>query len=84
MKRITVSLPDELVDKVKQAAGDGQVSAYVGRALAEYTERQTLDELLAEWEAENPISEEDKRRIDAELDAMGFVRSAEPDQRLAG
>lgn len=84
MKRITVSLPDELVEKVKAAAGDGQVSAYVSRALAEFTERQTLDELLAAWEAENPMSEEDKRRIDAQLDAMGFVGSAEPEQRLAG
>lgn len=84
MKRITVSLPDELVEKVKAAAGDGQVSAYVSRALAEFTERQTLDELLAAWEAENPMSEEDKRRIDAQLDALGFVGSAEPAQRLAG
>lgn len=82
MKRITVSLPDELVDKVKEAAGDGQVSAYVARALAEYAQRQTLDELLAEWEAENPIPEDVKRRIDAEADAL--FGPVDADQRLAG
>jgi Arc/MetJ-type ribon-helix-helix transcriptional regulator len=43
MKRITVSLPDELVERIKRVAGEGQVSAYVAAALAEYQERETLD-----------------------------------------
>lgn len=82
MKRITVSLPDELVDEVKRAAGEGQVSAYVARALAQYQERMTLDELLAQWEAEDPIPDDVKRKIDAEADAL-FGPDVE-DQRLAG
>ena len=84
MKRITVSLPDELVDKIRRDAGDGQMSAYVARALVQYQERISLDELVAQWEEENPLSDEAKRRMDAELDAMGFVGRAEPEQRLAG
>ena len=84
MKRITVSLPDEVVDRIRAEVGNGQVSAYVTRALQQYQERISLDELIAQWEEENPISEEAKRRMDAELDAMGFVGSAEPEPRLAG
>ena len=83
MKRITVSLPDEVVDKIKAEVGNGNVSAYVTRALEEYQERITLDELIAQWEEENPISAEAKRRMDAEFDALGFVGS-EPAKRLAG
>jgi len=37
MKRISVSLPDQLVDKIKWAAGgEGRVSSYGATALADY------------------------------------------------
>lgn len=81
MKRITVSLPDELVDKIKEAAGEGQVSAYVARALAEYTERETLAEVLAAWEAEDPVPEDVKRKVEAEFSALF---GSDQDRRLAG
>jgi len=56
MKRITVSLPDELVNDVKRAAGgERQVSAYVTRALEDYQERERLDDILADWQAETPV-----------------------------
>lgn len=82
MKRITVSLPDELVEKLKRKAGEGRVSAYVAQAVEEYTERETLAEVLAAWEAETPVPEEVKRRVDAEFDAL--FGPTEDDQRLAG
>ncbi len=74
MKRITVSLPDELVDRIKQAAGgDAQMSAYVATALADYQERETLDEILASWLTETPVPDDVRRRAVAELDEIGLV-----------
>ena len=81
MKRITVSLPDELVDEIKRAAGEGQVSAYVARALEEYTGRETLAEVLAAWEVEDPIPEDVKRKVATEYEA---IFGSKPEQRLAG
>ena len=83
MKRITISLPDELVDRIKEAAGgEGHVSSYVAAALAEYEERESLDELLAAWEAETPVPDEVHQKVVAELDAAGFTR--QPRKRMAG
>jgi predicted transcriptional regulator len=74
MKRITVSLPDELAEKVRLAAGGGrQVSAYVARALQGYQEREGLDDILAGWEAETPVPDEVRRRAEAELDQAGLT-----------
>lgn len=74
MKRITVSLPDDLVEDIKRAAGgDGQVSAYVARALADYQGRETLASVLADWESETPVTEEVRWQVAAEFDAVGLV-----------
>ena len=74
MKRITVSLPDELVDRIKKAAGgDGQVSSYVATALADYQERETLSEILASWQTETPVPDDVRREAAAELDQAGLV-----------
>ncbi len=84
MKRITVSLPDELVDKIKQAAGgEGQVSSYVATALADYQERETLDQVLASWGAETPIPDDARRQVMTELDDAGLQGTAQ-DGRMAG
>jgi Arc/MetJ-type ribon-helix-helix transcriptional regulator len=84
MKRITVSLPDELVERIKRVAGEGQVSAYVAAALAEYQERETLDQILAEWEAETPTTEDVRRRVEAEFDRIGLVHPGDQDDRMTG
>jgi hypothetical protein len=88
MKRITVSLPDELVDRIRQAAGgEGMVSSYVATALADYQERETLDELLASWDAETPVPADVRRRAAADLDGVGLAAPAGParrDSRQAG
>jgi metal-responsive CopG/Arc/MetJ family transcriptional regulator len=84
MKRITVSLPDELVQRLKRVAGEGQVSSYVAAALAEYLERETLDQILADWAAETPITEELRRQIQAEFDQAGLVDPPTPHDRMAG
>jgi metal-responsive CopG/Arc/MetJ family transcriptional regulator len=85
MKRITVSLPDELVDKIKRAAGGKrQVSSYVATALEEYQERENLDDILAAWRAETPVPEEIQRQVEAELDQVGLTGQSERGGRLAG
>jgi len=85
MKRLTVSLPDDLVDKIKQAAGgEGQVSSYVATALADYQEQENLDELLAAWRAESPVPDEVQRQVEAELDDAGLTFPAQRSSRIAG
>ena len=85
MKRITVSLPDDLAEKVKQAAGgEGQVSSYVAAALADYQERESLDEILAAWRRETPVPDEVRRQVTAELDDVGLAGAPPRGDRLAG
>jgi predicted transcriptional regulator len=85
MKRITVSLPDELVEKIKRAAGGKrQVSSYVATALEDYQERETLDDILAAWRDETPVPEEVQRQVEAELDDAGLTGLPEGGDRLAG
>lgn len=85
MKRLTVSLPDDLVDKIKRAAGgEGHVSSYIATALADYQEQESLDELLATWRAETPVPDEVQRQVEAELDDAGLSAAAQRRSRIAG
>jgi Arc/MetJ-type ribon-helix-helix transcriptional regulator len=85
MKRITVSLPDDLVDRIKHAAGgEGQVSSYVASALAEFQEREGLAEILEAWRSETPVAEDMQRRVAAELDGAGLVNASPRGRRKAG
>ena len=66
MKRITVSLPDELVEKIRRAAGgERQVSSYAATALEDDQERENLDDILTAWRAEQPVPEEVRRQAEA-------------------
>lgn len=85
MKRITVSLPDDLVERIKRAAGgEGQVSSYVATALADYQEREGLEEVLQAWRSETPIADDVLRQVSAELDAVGLAKSSTRSSRQAG
>ena len=85
MKRITVSLPDELVDKIKKAAGgEGLVSSYVATALADYQERETLVEILQSWHRETPVPDELRRQAATELDEVGLTAAGRSGERQAG
>ncbi len=85
MKRITVSLPDELVEKIKRAAGGNrQVSSYVASALEDYQERENLDDILAAWRVETPVPDEVQRQVEAELDQAGLTGAPGSSDRLAG
>ena len=85
MKRITVSLPDELVEKIKHAAGgERQVSSYVATALEDYQERENLDDILAAWRAETPVPEEARLQAEAELDQAGLTGQPGQGGRMTG
>jgi Arc/MetJ-type ribon-helix-helix transcriptional regulator len=85
MKRITVSLPDELVDRIKRAAGgERQVSAYVATALEDYQEREKLDDILADWHAETPVPDEVRQQAEAALDQAGLTGQTQQGGRKAG
>jgi Arc/MetJ-type ribon-helix-helix transcriptional regulator len=85
MKRITVSLPDELAEQVRRAAGgERRVSSYVAAALEDYTEREDLAEVLASWNAETPVPDEVRRRVQSELEQAGLGGGSGRDDRLAG
>lgn len=85
MKRITISLPDDLVDAIKRAAGgEGQVSSYVATALTDYQERQGLDEILAGWTAEAPVPDDVRQKVIAELDNAGLPSRIDRDDRMTG
>lgn len=85
MKRITVSLPDELAEQVKRAAGgERRVSSYVAAALEDYAEREALADVLASWNAETPVPDDVRRQVQDELDRVGLTARSEPGDRLAG
>jgi Arc/MetJ-type ribon-helix-helix transcriptional regulator len=85
MKRITVSLPDELAEQVKRAAGgERRVSSYVAAALADFAEREDLDAVLASWNAETPVPDDVRRQVQGELDHVGLTGGSKRDDRLAG
>ena len=84
MKRITVSLPDELAEKVRRAAGGGRrVSSYVAAALEDYAERESLKEVLAGWNAETPVPDEIRQQVRYGLDRIGHADAARRDDRKA-
>jgi len=85
MKRITVSLPDELAEQVKRAAGgERRVSSYVAAALEDYAERENLEQMLASWNTETPVPDEIRRQVQGELDSVGVADRSEREGRLAG
>jgi hypothetical protein len=74
MKRITVSIPDELAERVRRATGDERtVSSYVAAALEDYAEREDLAALLASWDTETPVPDEVRRQVQLELDEIGLT-----------
>lgn len=85
MKRVTVSLPDDLAERVRRAAGgERRVSSYVAAALEDYAEREDLAAVLAAWDAETPVPDDVRRQVQAELDQAGLDPRSGHRRRLAG
>jgi hypothetical protein len=59
VRKVSVSMPEELADAVRARTGSGGFSRYVTDAVQEQVRMDLLDELSAELEAEfGPIPEE--------------------------
>jgi len=97
MKRVTVSLPDDVAEAAKHAAdetGAANFSVYVTDALRAFTERETFAAIYADMEAEHgPTSAESKAQAEKILNevfgpestAQGAPRhGSDRDARLAG
>jgi hypothetical protein len=56
----------------------------VAAALADYTEREDLEEVLASWDSETPVPQEVRRQVQGELDEAGLTSQPRRDDRLAG
>jgi hypothetical protein len=60
MPRLTVTLPGDLVEEVRERAGRGGVSSWIAQAAAERLARERLAAAIAEYEADaGPITDED-------------------------
>lgn len=55
MPRLTVTLPGDLLDAVREQAGRGQVSSWIAQAAAERLGRERLAAALADYEAEHGV-----------------------------
>lgn len=53
-------------------------------ALEDYSERESLKDVLAAWDLETPVPDEVRRAVQDELDQVGLTSQPERDDRLAG
>ena len=70
IKRVTVSLPEELAIRVSAAAGERSVSAYIAEVLGEHLETSELERLWREFVGEVGVSADDIAAADEVLDAL--------------
>lgn len=65
IKRITISVPEDLADRVKEVAGDEPVSTWVTELIEQELDYEEADRLWEEYMAEvGPIPEGDKAWVD--------------------
>ncbi|MEU5917560.1 CopG family transcriptional regulator [Streptomyces sp. NPDC047141] len=70
-KKVTVTIPEDLLEEVRAEAGDQGLSAYVSEALRLRRDRDRLGELVGWLEEEyGPVTEEELAAGRAELDAL--------------
>ena len=79
-KKVTVTIPEELLDEIRADAAERGLSAYVTDALRVKRDRDRLVELV-DWlqEEYGPVAEEESAAALAELDEI----DAEHDRRRA-
>ena len=65
IRRITISVPEEVAGRIKKAAGDTPVSAWVTDLIEEHLDDAELDRQWNEFYREVSPKREDIRRADA-------------------
>ncbi|MFI9580367.1 CopG family transcriptional regulator [Streptomyces sp. NPDC052236] len=79
-KKVTITIPEELLDEIRSEAGERGLSAYVTEALERQREHDRMRELVDWLEQEHgPITKEAREAALAELDEI----DAEHDRRRA-
>ncbi len=70
-KKVTITIPEDLLDEIRSEADERGLSAYVTEALRAQRHRDRLLE-LAEWlqEEYGPVSEGERQQAAAELDEI--------------
>ncbi|MCJ0873571.1 ribbon-helix-helix domain-containing protein [Streptomyces sp. AP-93] len=79
-KKITVTIPEELLDEIRAEAAERGLSAYVAEALRFKRDRDRLRELV-DWlqEEHGPVTEEERAAAFEDLEAL----DAEHERRRA-
>ncbi|MFD7546303.1 CopG family transcriptional regulator [Streptomyces sp. NPDC059816] len=80
-KKVTVTIPEELLDEIRSEAAERGLSAYVSEALRFKRDRDRLRE-LADWlqEEHGPVTEDEHTTALAELEDL----DAEHERRAPG
>ncbi|RCV56174.1 hypothetical protein [Marinitenerispora sediminis] len=81
IKRLTISIPEELMEKIKEAAGDQSVSSWVAELLERRLEEQRGDRLWMDMVAESQARRSPE--VQAELDDF-LAGVDELERRLEG
>ncbi|GAA2287034.1 hypothetical protein GCM10010149_36670 [Nonomuraea roseoviolacea subsp. roseoviolacea] len=80
-KKVTVTIPEELLDEIRAEAAERGLSAYVAEALRVKRDRDRLLELVNWLEEEyGPVTDDERAAAGKELDEL----DAEHERRRAG
>jgi hypothetical protein len=67
IKRITLSVPEEVVARVKRAAGTTPISAWVSQLIEQYLDEAELEERWREFVRDVAPTRDDSHRAEATL-----------------
>jgi hypothetical protein len=76
IKRVTISLPEDLADKLREQAGDRSVSAYVADLISDHLDNDELEALWRGFVDDVGPSDTDIAAADRVLDELTAARSA--------
>ncbi|SFT02913.1 CopG family transcriptional regulator [Saccharopolyspora flava] len=70
-KKVTVTIPEDLLEEIRVESGERGLSAYVAEALRFKRDRDRMLELV-DWlqEEHGPVSDDDRNAVLAELDEL--------------
>lgn len=84
-KKITVTIPEELLDEIRTEAAERGLSAYVAEALRFKRDRDRLVELVDWLEEEyGPVTEDERAAAREELDELDAEHKRRRAKRTAG
>ena len=83
IRRLTLSIPEELADRIKQAAGDRPVSAWVtDRLEADLNEAELEQQWIEFYDSLNPTAA-DRAWVDSALQRLHNRKKSDPTDDIA-